>query len=694
MFTTLARRSVNRPFGVACAAFALSFAAPLAAQDAPRAMTVDDALDMVSVGSAQISPDGSWILYSQRKLDWDENEYDTEYWAAPTDGSEPYRYIGEDGGSGFQFSPQGRWLSFRRPVGEGPSRTQQIFVMRTSGGEAIQLTKHKTSVASYRWSQDESKIFFQADDAKPDSIRTEERKGADAIFVDEGPNGQSADQWQNLWVFDVASKEERQITDQRFFVGSWDVSPDGERIAMTARYTNRRNDADKNEIYLADVATGELRQLTDNGAPEGGVSWSPDGSGFLFTAADDQAWMNRNTKLWWMDAESGEHRLLSGGFEGSPSNPTWSPDGSAIWFNGQVGTNTNLYALDLGSGRIEQVTDREGTLSVASWSKDRSAYAYTLSDYRTPSDIWVGYTDGRPAKQLTDANPQVKDFLLAEMEVVDWESVGDFTIEGLLHTPPGRDAGESVPLMLNIHGGPAGVFANSWSPRYHIYAGLGYASLSPNVRGSRSYSDRLREGNTVQEGDGIGFGDFQDLMTGVDALIEQGVADPDRMGVRGWSYGGILGGWTITQTDRFKAASIGAGVYDWTSEYGPGFNNDVRLWHIGGTPWDNPEAWRNQSALTHVADVTTPTLLIHGINDTTDTEQQSMMFFTALKDIGKAPARYLRFPREPHGFREPRHQRIRDVEEIRWMQLHVLGEEWEPWVRPKKETEEKKPITE
>jgi dipeptidyl aminopeptidase/acylaminoacyl peptidase len=214
--------------------------------------------------------------------------------------------------------------------------------------------------------------------------------------------------------------------------------------------------------------------------------------------------------------------------------------------------------------------------------------------------------------------------------------------------------------------------------------------LSPNVRGSSGYTDRLREGNTVARRDGIGLGDYQDLMTGVDAMIERGIADPDRLALRGWSYGGILGGWTITQTNRFKAASIGAGVYDWTSEYGPGFNNDVRLWHIGGTPWENPEGFRRQSALTHVANVTTPTLLLHGMSDTTDTEQQSMMFFTALKDIGKAPARYLRFPREPHGFREPRHQRTRDVEEIRWMQQHVLGQTWTPWERPAEKDEKTK----
>jgi dipeptidyl aminopeptidase/acylaminoacyl peptidase len=703
MSRTPAPAATLRPFGrstavglALAAGLALSAAlAPtlLAAQDAPRAMTVDDALDMVSVGSPLVSPDGTWVLYSRRTLDWDENEYRTEYWRAPAAGGDPYRYIGEDGGSGFQFSPNGTYLSFRRPVGEGTSRKQQIFVMHGTGGEAVQLTKHDTSVGAFEWAEDESRIFFQADDEKPDSIAAEEKKGADAIFVDEGPNGQTADQWQNLWVFDLETEESRQITDEEFLLGSWDVSPDGTQVALTARARNRRNDAFLNEIHLADVETGELRRLTNNQAPEGGVSWAPDGSAILYTAADDEEWMNRNTKLWLMDPESGEHRLLSGAFEGSPGDPTWTPDSRRILFSGQQETDTNLFALDVASGAVEQLTEMEGTLRAASFSRDRTRYAYTFSDYRTPTDIWVGHTDGAPPVRLTDANPQVAQWLLAEMEVIDWESKGDMTIEGLLHLPPGHEEGDPLPLVLNIHGGPAGNFSNSWRPSYHIYAGLGYASLSPNVRGSSGYTDELREGNTVDKGDGIGFGDFEDLMNGVDHLIDRGIADASRMGVKGWSYGGILGGWTITQTDRFKAASIGAGVYDWTSEYGPGFNNDVKLWHIGGTPWDNPDAWRNQSALTHVANVTTPTLLIHGINDTTDTEQQSMMFYAALRDIGKAPARYLRFPREPHGFGEPRHQRIRDVEEIRWMQQHILGQEWTPWQRPVKKDDEKKVIS-
>ena len=665
-----------------------AFPAPLGQQEqeaeaaepqGPRPMTVDDALDMVGVGGALMSPDGEWVLFSKSELDWGENERQTKWYMIPSSGGEAFEYIGEEGGGSFQFSPDGRYLSLTRSVDD----KRQIFWMRTAGGEAVQLTEHETSVGSFEWSDDSTKIYFSATDERPDDEGTMVNEDEDVIFVDEGPNGQNRSYWSNLWVFDVGTREITQVTDEEFILGSFDVSPDSTHVAFTARYSNRRNDSDKNEIYIMDLASGEKTKLTDNNAPESVVEWSPDGKMFTFTAGDDQEWLNRNTKIWLLDPTLLEHRLLSGGFEGSPRRAVWTPDGQYLLFSGQQGTNTNLFRMDARSGDFEQLTDIEGSMNISSWSADRTKYVYSFSDYDTPSDLWVGFVDGSEPVRLTHANPQIDELQLAEMRVIQWESHDGMTIEGLLHLPVGYEEGDSVPLMLNIHGGPAGSFTNSFRASYHIYAGLGYASLSPNVRGSSGYTDYLREGNTFGRDDGIGFGDFQDLMTGVDKVIAEGIADPERLGVRGWSYGGILGGWTITQTDRFKAASIGAGVYDWTSEYGPGFNNDVRLWHIGGTPWDNPEAWRNQSALTHVTNVVTPTLLIHGVNDTTDTEQQSMMFFTAIKDTGKAPVRYLKFPREPHGFREPKHQRIRDIEEIKWMQQYVLGEEWEPWERPK-----------
>jgi dipeptidyl aminopeptidase/acylaminoacyl peptidase len=179
----------------------------------------------------------------------------------------------------------------------------------------------------------------------------------------------------------------------------------------------------------------------------------------------------------------------------------------------------------------------------------------------------------------------------------------------------------------------------------------------------------------------IGDGDYQDLISGVDMLIDQNAIDENKMGVRGWSYGGILGGTVITKTDRFKAASLGAGVFDWSSEYAMGFNYDVRLWYIGGEPWTNPEGYRNRSATTHAEKVTTPTLFIHGEKDRVDTPQQSLIFFTYLKDIGKVDTRYVLLKREGHGIGEPRNQRTRDIEEIKWIESYVTGDEWTPWER-------------
>jgi dipeptidyl aminopeptidase/acylaminoacyl peptidase len=658
----------------------LLLAVPAAAQER-RAMTTDDGLDMIRVGGATISPDGSWVLFSKSELDWGENERKTTWWWVPTGGGEPYRFIGEEGGSGFQFSPDGSMLSFTRSVDE----KSQLFLMRTDGGEAQKLSKHKTSVGSYRWSQDGSKIFFVAAEPRSEEEEKARKDGDDAIFVDEGPSGQRAGTWNNFWVIDVASKEEKRITEVDHRIGSFAVSPGADRIAFTSRSENRRNQQNHSEIRLLDVESGEIRQLTENRAPESRLVWAPDGQSLAYTARTDGEWELMLDKIWIMDPESGDKRMVSGAFDGNISTFVWTPDASAILFSGLQGTNNNLFRLDVGSGDVVKVTSALGSLSPSSFSRDRTRMAYVFQDFDTPSDVWIGPTDGSSGVRLTDANPWIEEkIVLGKGELIQWTSKDGTAIEGILMLPSG-DPDEALPLLLHIHGGPAGVFRNAFSTQNHVWAGLGYAQLFPNVRGSSGYDDELLSGNARD----IGGGDYEDLMTGVDEVVARGIADPDQLGLRGWSYGGILGGWTVTQTDRFKGASIGAMVSDWTSEYGPGFNHDVRLWYIGGTPWENPGEWRERSALTHVANVTTPTLILHGMNDRTDTEPQSMMFFQALKDQGKI-ARYIRFPREPHGFREPRHQRTRDVEEIRWIQKYVRGIEWTPWERPKDEKDDEK----
>ncbi len=658
----------------------------LAEEKQRRPMTTDDSLNIVSISSVLLSPDGEWVFFSKSELDWEKNKRKTKYYKISAQGGEDFQFIGEAGGSSFQFSTDGKFLSFKRTV----EKVSQIFLMPTWGGEGVQYTKHKNSVGSYKWSPDSKKIFFIA---KKQRSKEEEKKykaGEDVILVDEGPNGQIAAQWQNFWVFDIETKKETRITEEEMLIRDFAVSPCGKKIVFSARFSNRRNEGYKSELYLINIEDKKKVRLTNNNAPESSVTWAPDGKSFSYIASDDKKWLNRNAKIYIMNPETKEYRLLSGKFEGSIRGVTWTRDSKYILFNGQQRTNSNLFKLNVSTGECSQLTDVSGTLQVRSFSKDRTRMVYTFSDYDSPSDIYMTSVAVFKPVRLTNVNSWVEEeLLLASMKVITWKSKRGFEIEGLLHLPAGYKEGVQLPLMVNIHGGPAGCFANSFRASYHVYAGLGYASLSPNVRGSSGYTDKLREGNSIQGNDVIGKGDYWDLMNGVDFVIKQGYADPDRLALRGWSYGGILGGWNITQTNRFKAASIGAGVYDWTSEYGPGFNYDVRLWHIGGTPWDNPDEYREQSAFTHVKNVSTPTFLIHGMKDTTDTEAQSMLFFAAIKDIGKAPVRYIRVPREPHGFREPRHQRIRDIEEIKWMQKYVTKIDWNPWVRKEEKKEEK-----
>ncbi|MDJ0836332.1 MAG: S9 family peptidase [Acidobacteriota bacterium] len=657
----------------------------LAAEGEKRPMTIDDGLKMVNVSDVLISPDGSWVFFSKSELDWAKNKRKKTYYKVSSDGGEAFQYIGEDGGSSFQFSPKGTWLSFMRGVGKD-KKERQVFIMRNDGGEAVQLTKHKKGISSYKWSADESRLILLADEPREEDEEKEHKNGKDAIFVDEGPNGQTASRWNNLWLFDVKTKKETRITEEKMRVSSYDLSPDNSRIVYTARYENRRNQGNLAEIYLVTVQDKVITKLTDNKAPESNVSWAPNGRDVAYFAPDDKDWELRQSRIWIMDADARTSRSVSDPFKGNIRGMFWTPDSKTILFNGLWRTDTNLHRLALASGKLTRLTDFKGSFRAYGFSKDRQRYVYGFHDFDTPQDLHSARTDGKSDPvRLTKLNEKIeKEILFAKSQLITWKSKDGLEIEGILQLPAGYREGTRIPLLLHIHGGPAGVFTNSFRYRNHIYSGLGYAQLSPNVRGSTGYGDDLLRGNMKD----IGGGDYQDLMTGVDHVIEKGWADAERMGVTGWSYGGILGGWTITQTNRFKAASLGAMVSDWTSEYGPGFNYDVVRWYIGGTPWDNPDDWRFRSALTHVAKVQTPTILLHGMKDTTCTEPQSMMFYAALKDRG-VPVRYIRFPRQPHGLREPRHQRIRIVEEARWLQKHVQGRDWEPWPYPKSKKEKK-----
>jgi len=673
---------------------ALGLASPLSAQD-KRPPTLDDMLNLVQVSNAEISPDGKQVIYTKSELKkWSDNKRVTSIWIANADGTDHRQLLSSDKDRGPAWSPDGRHIAFLSTRDQAENAKDapgaQIWLLRTSGlGEATKLTEQKAAVRSFRWTDDSSRLVFTAEEPQTDAQKEARKNAGDAIFVDEGPNGQGRGTYSNVWMITVADKHARQLTTGEQFIGDFKPSPDGRRVVFTSRPNNQRNRQNLTEVFVVDTTTGTSTQLTKNQAPESNLAWAPDGKAVTYVAPHDKIWELAQGNLYIHPIEGGgSPTVLSANFAGDIGQYFWHSSARSLVMSSNLRGRSGIYELDLSSGRSKPILTGDISLSSSSASKDLTRVAGTRSLPGEPGEIVVVDVARGQATAITDANPWFKQQVqVPQMRPMTWKSKDGLEIEGLLWLPASYKQGDKLPFLLSIHGGPAGVWSTSFRGINHVYTSMGWAVLEPNVRGSTSYGDALLRGNMKD----IGGGDYQDAMTGVDAVIAAGIADPNQMAVRGWSYGGILGGWTITQTQRFKAASLGAMVSDWASEYAMGFNHDIRLWYIGGTPWENPEAYRKQSPYAFIDKVTTPTLLLHGENDDIDTIGQSMMFYQGLKDRG-VPTRFIRFPREPHGFREPLHIRMRDAEEISWLMKYTRGIDWKIGER-KDDPEVKKPAT-
>ena len=654
-----------------------------------RPISLDDIIDMKSVGgnfhlapdgfeeTVLMSPDGQQVFYSVSVADWDTNQRVSTFYTVAADGGEPTAVSAVGGGSAFQYSPGGAYLSFTKKA----DGFDQIFALETATGRVSQLSHHATDVFRYVWTQDESQIYFLADDARTAAAQKRYELGAKWFAVDEGPNGRIAARWRNLWRLDVSKRNETQVTSEKLILDELDVSPDGKRIVVVARPDNRRNYPHTAELYMVDSSVEGLTRLTENLAPEALPLWSPDGKRIAYYAPDDETYELTKGYLWVMDPETKQHKKLLSQSMGDIFTLTWSADSQSLLFSEQQRMNTNVFRLDVASDTLTPITDGEGSTKVLGFSADRSRMVYSYTDFHTPLDIYtsqVGKVDEIAPVRLSHVNPWLEsDVALGRSRLIRWKSSNGLEIEGILTVPAGYAEKERVPLLVLIHGGPPNQWGNEFYYESHLYAGLGYAILAPNVRGSAGYGDDFVQ---ALIGD-LGGGEYKDVMSGVDHVIDLGIADPERLAIRGWSWGGVLSSWAITQTDRFKAASVGAGVVSWLAEMGPGFNWDLTEWYMEKSHWEDPEAWRKISSLTYVQNVTTPTLILHGDEDWYSSYNQSLIFFTALRDIGKAPVRFISYPGIGHEIFDPWGQRARYAEEIQWMEKYVNDVDWQPPAR-------------
>jgi dipeptidyl aminopeptidase/acylaminoacyl peptidase len=428
--------------------------------------------------------------------------------------------------------------------------------------------------------------------------------------------------------------------------------------------------SDNSDILVVPASGGTPRNLTSsNRGPDRGPVWSPDGSRIAYTGSLTENSGASQSDLFVVPLEGSAPRNLTEGMDYSVSGVQWSEDGTHIFFGISEGLTAQFFRIPANGGNPEQVLpDNEFMYGGVRLSEDGTKLVFTGSSLDTPGEVFVADVDGSNIQHVLSPTNQMEDFELARSELLTWTGDDGWEIEGILTYPLEYVEGQRYPLILQVHGGPHGRFSKGFNSGSQIWTARGYAVLRGNPRGSSGRTLEFSNANVMDWGGK----DFQDLMAGVDHVIEMGVADPDRMAIMGGSYGGFMTFWAVTQTDRFKAAIGHAAISDWFSFYGQTDIPHLLEFGFGGLPWVTKEVFERWSPIEYAENVVTPLLITHGEEDRRVPIPQGEQYYRTLKKMGKE-VEFLRFPREGHGIREPRHRLFLDEEQAKWFEKYVLG---------------------
>lgn len=712
--------------------FALAVAPAHAQEAGKRPMTFLDMQHMRQFGSPAVSPDRNWLLYTLSTADWKEARRQTDIYvvsmtqgvastkqltftkeksettprwsrdgsffaflsnrdapaasatqnqlyAMRVDGGEARQITSaKEGVSSFAFSIDGKWLAYR----SGKSGEEQLFMVAVAdldSAKAVQLTKQAAGVGNWEWSPDSKRIYFiTADTVDNDDKQRREKKFTVDVRNPETPLS-------SLYAVDVdAPKVTRLTRDTTITVSSFEVSPDSRWVSFRGtsadRYKRNITEAGINaDSYLLNVATGEIERLTRNEeVGESTPGFSPDSRWIAFSARDDlekYSMTNNRVYLRRVEDKGGKWQKLGQSFDGDVSVGFWSQDGKTIYFNEGVRATNQFMALDVEKNTVRQITNFPAALNVIR-DQETGAILIGYSDPKTPNTTFTVASVNDVAnrarwRQLTDPNPQVRAFALGEAEEITWTSTDGKPVGGVLVKPVGYQAGKRYPLIVAIHGGPAAADVLGFNGGYgsQVYAGTGYAVLMPNYRGSTNYGEKHKTGivgNYFEPG-------YNDIMSGVDHLIKQGLVDPNQMGVLGWSAGGHWSNWILTHTDRFKAISSGAGTSNWISMYAQSDVQRNRQFYLGNKlPYDDFDSYWNQSPIKYIRNAKTPTMIHVVQGDPRVPSPQSVELHMALKKIGVPTELYV-YPGNSHGIPDPRNQYVKSVSELAWMEYYVRG---------------------
>ncbi|HEX5437840.1 MAG TPA: S9 family peptidase [Gemmatimonadaceae bacterium] len=614
-------------------------------------LTPEQAINLRHPSDPEFSPDGSRIAFVVREAPGDSTTL-SHIWIVSVAGGQPRQLTWSDHSeSSPRWSPDGRTLAF---IGQKGGQ-RQIYALPMNGGERRPITKGHLSVRAFAWSPDGKRIAFLAPDSQPTAERKRERERDDARVVDKD------DRHARLRVLTVATEETRALTPPTTEISTLEWLGDGH---LVVRGTDTpASDLWTDRLYVVDASDGGMRTIVDPHGPLGGMKVSPDGHSLAYVGARTSGPTPHDLYLLPLSADgaaAGAAHNLTAPLDRDVGDFVWTADGHLL-ASVREGFHHALYSMDSQghTQRIQNASPNPASLAVAS----NGTTAFVGQTATTPPELYVAAHDST-ARRLTDLNASWKNIALVAPQSVHYKSFDGLDIDAELLRPKNAGSGP-LPMIVLVHGGPAGAWSDAIEGWGQLLVAKGFAVFYPNIRGSVGYGQRF----IAMDKADWGGADFKDVMAGVDAMVQRGVADPNKLGIGGWSYGGYMSEWAITQTNRFKAAVSGAGMVDLIAEFsterGPAYDR----WYFG-LPYENSKEFLESSPFMYMKNAHTPTLILQGLDDTTDPPGQSEGLYRALKFYG-VPAELVEYPREEHGLRERHHLVDRLTRVVDWFTKYV-----------------------